>query len=270
MNIEKIDLSGQVAVVTGGSRGIGREIALHLAKAGVKVAVTARDKGKLASVAKEIEARESAGLAVEMEVTDRESVEAAIRKVEQSLGPVDLLVNNAGISGPKGHLWEVDPEDWWKVLEVNVRGVMLCTRAVLPGMLERGRGRIINMGSNAGIFPFPEVSAYCTSKAALLRFTDTVAADLEDRGIPIFAVSPGLVLTDMTEDLKKKEVFAAADWTPIERIAELSVYLASGKADVLTGRYIHARSDDIEKLVRDAEKIREDDTYALRLRVPND
>jgi NAD(P)-dependent dehydrogenase (short-subunit alcohol dehydrogenase family) len=266
MDVGQIDLAGQVAVVTGGSRGIGREIALHLARAGADVAVTARDRAKLEAVAAEIEESGGRCLAVEMEVTDRKSVENAIREIETGLGPVDLLVNNAGVSGTAVSFWEGDPDDWWDVVEVNLRGAMLCARMVLPGMVERRRGRIINMGSNLGIRPFPGVSAYAASKAALIRLSDALAVELEDHGISVFAVSPGLVLTDMTADVKEKNLFPDSEWTPIERIAELSVYLASGKADVLTGRYIHASADNVEDLLGEADKICEDDLYALRLR----
>jgi NAD(P)-dependent dehydrogenase (short-subunit alcohol dehydrogenase family) len=266
MDVDQIDLGGQVALVTGGSRGIGREIALHLARSGASVAVTARDRAKLEAVAAEIEESGGRCLAVEMEVTDRKSVENGIREIETSLGPVDLLVNNAGVSGTAVNFWEADPDEWWQVVEVNLSGAMLCSRFVLPGMVGRGCGRIINMGSNLGIRPFPGVSAYAASKAALIRLSDALAEELKDHGICVFAVSPGLVLTDMTREVKERNIFPDSEWTPIERIAELCLSLAGGKADVLTGRYIHAGSDKLEDLVRNAKTIREEDLYAMRLR----
>lgn len=260
------DLAGQVAVVTGGGRGIGRETALHLAKAGARVAVTARTGSQLASTVEAI--REAGGTAVAcpMDVLEEASVRRGFRTIEEELGPVDLLVNNAGISGPEGPLWEVPPDDWWRVLEVNLRGVLYCCQAVLPGMLERNAGRIINVASNAGVKPWPQASAYSTSKAALIRFSDNLAASVEETGLAVFAISPGLVDTEMTRNIAELQEIPADQWTPIGRAAELCVYLAGGEADVLSGRYLHARSDDVPDLVKRVAEVLERDTHTLGLR----
>ena len=142
------ELEGQVALVTGGGRGIGRLIARELADAGMRVAVAARSADQVEATAQEID-----GLAVTADVSKPEDVEAMVATVERELGPIDLLVNNAGI-GLAGPLpWEEDPADWWHVFEINVLGAYLCSRAVLPGMVERGRGRIVNTGSGASYLP---------------------------------------------------------------------------------------------------------------------
>jgi 3-oxoacyl-[acyl-carrier protein] reductase len=251
------DLTGQVALVTGGGRGIGAGIARVLADAGARVAVAARTKEQVEGVASEI-----GGLAVELDVTDQAAVERAVADTERELGPIDLLCANAGIGGPDGTPWEVDPADWWRVLEVNVLGVFLCSRAVVPRMLERGRGRVVVTGSGAGYLPGASNTAYTTSKAAANRFAETLAKALEETPVRVFLISPGLVRTEMTEGSFTDD----APWTPPHLAPRLVRVLASGRADDLAGRYIHAEHDEIEDLIRRADDIHENDLNAVRLR----
>jgi 3-oxoacyl-[acyl-carrier protein] reductase len=248
------ELAGQVALVTGGGRGIGANIARELADAGARVATSARTLEQVEEVA-----RETAGLAVVADVTDRAAVEAMVDRVESELGPIDLLVANAGRNVREERAWEVEPRDWWNVFEVNVLGVYLCCRAVIPGMLERGRGRIVITGSGAAYLPHSGSTAYSASKAAVWRFGNVLAEQLAGR-IPVFVISPGLVKTEMT-----KRAPDDAPWTPPELAPRLVRTLASGRADALTGRYIHAEHDDVEELIRRADEIREHDLNAIRL-----
>jgi NAD(P)-dependent dehydrogenase (short-subunit alcohol dehydrogenase family) len=249
-------LDGQVALVTGGGRGIGAGIARELADAGAKVAVAARTRAQVEHVAREI-----GGVALEVDVSDRESVNAMAIQAESELGPIDLLVANAGIGGPDGPTWEVDPDEWWQVLEVNVLGVHLSCSAVIPDMLERGAGRIVITGSGAAYLPGASSTPYPTSKAAVCRYGETLANELEGR-IPVFFISPGLVKTEMTDGNFSDD----APWTPPELAPQLVRVLASGRADALVGRYIHAEHDDIEGLIQRADAIREQDLNAIRLR----
>jgi NAD(P)-dependent dehydrogenase (short-subunit alcohol dehydrogenase family) len=250
------DLSGQVALVTGGGRGIGASIARELAQAGARVAVAARTKSQVEDVAREID-----GLALEVDVTDQSAVERMVDRTESELGPIDLLVANAGTGGPDGATWEVDPGKWWQVLEINVLGVHLCCRAVIPAMLERGAGRIVITGSGAAYLPGSRGPAYASSKAAVCRYGETLNNELGGR-IPVFFFSPGLVKTEMTGDDFPDD----APWTPPELAPRLVHVLASGRADALAGRYLHAEHDDVEELIGRAEEIREDDLNAIRLR----
>ncbi len=254
MNAQR-ELEGQVALVTGGGRGIGANIARELTDAGMRVAVSARSADQVEQTAKEI-----GGLAVTADVSKPDDVESMVATVERELGPIDLLVNNAGIGLTRTLPWEEDAEDWWHVFEVNVLGAYLGIRAVLPGMRERGRGRIVNTGSGASYLPGGSPPAYGASKAALGRMSELLAAQLRDHGIYVFVFSPGLVRTDMTtpfgDDLP---------WTPPELAPRLVRVLASGRADRLAGRYIHAEHDDIEDLIARADEIDERDLNAIRL-----
>src|SRR3954470_14842025 len=211
---------GEIALVTGGGRGIGAGIARELADAGARVAVAARTRQQVDEVASEID-----GLALELDVTDGAAVEKAVAETERELGPLTLLVANAGIGNQEGPTWEVDPEDWWRTLEVNVLGVHLCCRAVIPGMLERGSGRIVITGSGASYLPGASSTAYPASKAAVGRYAETLNNELEGR-LPVFVFSPGLVKTDMTSGLGDD-----LPWTPPELAPELVRKLATGRYD---------------------------------------
>ena len=248
------ELEGQVALVTGGGRGVGEGIARELAAAGARVAVSARTRDEVETVAREI-----GGYPVVADVADRAAVEAMVEQVEKELGPIDFLAANAGRNVREPSAWEVEPADWWNVFEVNVFGVYLCCRAVIPGMLERGGGRIVITGSGASYLPHSGSTAYSSSKAAVWRFGNVLAEQLEGR-IPVFVISPGLVKTEMTKSAPDD-----APWTPPELAARLVRVLASGRADALSGRYIHAEHDDIEDLVRRSDAIREHDLNAIRL-----
>lgn len=256
------DELGGVALVTGGGRGIGAGIARELAAAGMRVAVTARTADQVSGVAEEI-----GGLALVGDVSRREDVEAWVEQVERELGPIDLLVANAGVSGSGKPFLEEAPEEWWRVFEVNVLGAYLCAHAVAGRMAERGGGRIVNVGSGGSYLPVssPSISlgtSYGASKAALGRFTEVLAAALAPLGIRVFLISPGLVRTAMTEHRFAED----APWTPPELAPRLVRVLASGRADALAGRYIHAEHDDIEDLLRRADEVRESDLNAIRLR----
>lgn len=195
--------------------------------------------------------------------------------VEEAIGPVDLLVNNAGRFGPVGPLAAIDPDEWWQVLEVNLRGPLYCARAVLPGMLARGHGRIVNVSSGAGFAAIPMLSAYAVSKTALYRLSENLAAETRGHGVTVFAIDPGLVRTAISESALScgepsveqwfTDAFANQEDGPAEWAATLVAYLASGAADALSGRNIGV-SDDAEQMVARAAEIEQHDLYVLRER----
>jgi 3-oxoacyl-[acyl-carrier protein] reductase len=245
------ELNGRTAVVTGGGRGIGANIARELAGAGMQVTVTGRTREQVEAVAQEI-----GGKALVGDVSKREDVERWFAET----GTPDLLVNNAGIAVWERTAWEVELEGWWHVFEVNVLGVYLCCRAAIPGMLERGSGRIVNVASGAAYLPGSSSTAYSASKAAVHRFSETLAEQLKDR-IPVFSISPGLVRTEMTDSFGDD-----APWTPPELAPRLVLALASGRLDGLAGRYLHAEHDDVDDVAARADEILAEDLNAIRLR----
>lgn len=247
-----------VALVTGGGRGIGASIARELAKAGMRVAVGARSLDQVEAVAAEI-----GGLALDLDVTARASVDAAVERTESELGPIDLLVANAGISGPGEPL--ADPDDWWRTFEVNVLGVYLANHAVATRMVERGSGRIVNVTSGAAYVPellFDGATAYGSSKAAVHRFSELLAQQLRPHNVFVFSISPGLVKTAMTEERAPED----APWASPDCAPRLVRALASGELDELAGRYLHAEHDPPEVLLSRIDEIRDGDLNAIRLR----
>lgn len=252
-----VDMLDGVALVTGGGRGIGASIARELTAAGMRVAVTGRTREQVEALAAEID-----GLALVGDVAEKGWMAEAVERVEAELGPVDLLVANAGIGGPREPLSEVDPDVWWRTFEVNVLGVMLSCRACLPGMTARGGGRIVVVGSGASYLPIPGAApAYGASKAAVGRFAELLAGQTEDVGVHVFLISPGMVRTEMTSSFPDD-----APWTPPELAPRLVRVLASGRADALAGRYLHAEHDDVEALIPRADEIVAGDLNAIRLR----
>jgi len=239
------------ALVTGGGRGIGAGIARELAGAGWHVTVTGRTAGQVEEVAREV-----GGEAVVGDVSKREDVERMLA----AAGPIDLLVANAGVALWE-ESWETDPDEWWHVFEVNVLGAYLTCRLALPGMIERGGGRIVITGSGSSYLPGSTSGAYSASKAAVGRFGETLALAVADHGVKVFVISPGLVKTEMTGNFSDD-----APWTPPELAPRLVRELASGRFDRLSGRYIHAEHDPPDELEARIDRILAEDLNAIRLR----
>jgi NAD(P)-dependent dehydrogenase (short-subunit alcohol dehydrogenase family) len=241
----------RIALVTGGGRGTGAEIARALAADGWEVVVGARTRAETEAVAAEV-----GGRAVELDVRDPASAERAVAEA----GDVELLVANAGVNQSPVPSWETGLDEWRNAFDVNVHGVHHCCRAVIPGMLARGSGRILIAGSGAAFFPNLTMTEYGASKAAACRYGDTLANELAGR-IPVFVYSPGLVRTSMTEPLFPPD----SPWTPPQNVARLVAKLASGRYDALAGRYIHAEQDDPDDLLARLDEVKERDLNTVRL-----
>ncbi|MGH2585441.1 MAG: SDR family NAD(P)-dependent oxidoreductase [Dehalococcoidia bacterium] len=275
------ELAGQVALITGGGRGIGQAIAETYAAESAAVAVMARSRDQLEETVAAITDAGGRALAVTGDVSDRRDVEQAVAATERQLGPITLLVNNAGISGPFGPLWEVEPDWWWRTMEVHLHGAFLCARAVLPGMIANGGGRIITVASRAAERVGPNASAYALAKAAQIRLTEHIAADGRAHGIRAFVIHPGFIFTQLGVGAMARD--DTRQWqpefhqrlteleqhpeqgTPMEAVTNLCLFLATGQGDALSGRYISV-DDDVAELSRRVDIIEQDDLYTLRLR----
>ena len=255
-----------VALVTGGSRGLGREAARVLTAAGWAVAVTGRNPAALDEAVR----NGHAALGLPGDATDPVAVSGAVDRTQRELGPVELLVANAGSFAAGGPLWETDPDLWWRDVEVNLRGPALALHAVLPGMISRGSGRAVVLGSGMGAVPTAGASAYSTSKAAVLRLVDTVAAELTGTGVVVLAASPGMVPTDMTRGFPEGFLRVRPElrdpppetWREAGAFAGLLLRIADGELDPLHGRFVHVR-DAVPDLLEAAR--RDDSAGTLRL-----
>jgi NAD(P)-dependent dehydrogenase (short-subunit alcohol dehydrogenase family) len=268
-------LQGQVALVTGGGRGIGRAIAQALASAGAAVAVVSRSAEELSETVHLVQQDAGHASAFPTDVTNAEEMHRAIHDIEQSLGPIDILVNNAGTAKPLAPFAHCDVKEWWRGMEVNMLGPLLCSRFVLPTMISRRKGRIINMSSGAGAMAMTNFSSYVCSKTALVRFTECLALETKSYGIAVFAIAPGTVKTAMSEysvnsaEGQKwlpwfKRIFDEGFTVPPERPASLVLELASGRADALSGRFLSIY-DDLDQLVRNSGEVEKRNLHALKV-----
>lgn len=272
-----MELKSAVAVVTGSGRGIGRAIAKEYASHGAKVALVSRTAAQLDIVADEITQSGGTALAIPADVTDKHALQAMADRVERELGPIDILVSNAGSYAAIGPVSEVSPEAWLTDITVNVYGVFLCSHVILPKMLQRRRGYIINFIGGGTASPIKYGSAYGSSKAAVMRFTETMALELEDSGVKVFAMSPGLVRTALVEyQIVSEEgrrwtadrlnsMFDEGRDVPPDLAAKMATELVSGKLDKLAGRAVRADSDDAGELAEQADDIVKNDLRVLRM-----
>jgi NAD(P)-dependent dehydrogenase (short-subunit alcohol dehydrogenase family) len=228
-----VTLRGQVALVTGGGRGIGRAIALALAREGAAVGVVARTQREIDETVRLVREAGGAAFAAQADVAAVDDVDRSFRAVEASLGPIGLLVQSAGIVA-RGRLDETDPATWDAVLATNLRGAFLCCRAVLPGMRARGRGRIVNVSSISGRLGTARLGAYCASKWGLVGLTRALAEEVRADGIQVNVVCPGSVDTAM---LRQGLPDARPDMTP-QDVARVVRFLCADAPDAMTGAVV--------------------------------
>ncbi|MFS8540738.1 MAG: 3-oxoacyl-[acyl-carrier-protein] reductase [Tissierellales bacterium] len=240
-----MDLSGKVALVTGGSRGIGREIAIELARHGASVAISyVNNEEKAMEVVREIQKFSVKGMCIKADVSKEEEVKRLVDAIKDELGTIDILVNNAGINRDT-LLIRMSTQEWDQVIDTNLKGTYLCTRLVAKDMIKKRYGKIINIASVAGVAGNYGQANYSASKAGVIGFTKAVAKELASRGINVNAVAPGLIETDMTQALKEEIKEALIKSVPMGRlgspkdVANLVVFLASDKSDYITGQTIN-------------------------------
>src|SRR5450631_2177109 len=283
-------LRGKVALVTGGSQGLGLEIARRYVACGASVVLCAREPVMLAAaqaaLAHQLQSRQPQGRqaqvgqrveAVAADVSQPADVARVVALALERLGAIDVLVNNAGVYGPMGAIEDVDWQQWVQAIEVNLYGSVLMARAVLPSMKARARGKIIQLSGGGATNPLPGISAYAVSKAAIVRFAETLAQEVREFNIDVNAVAPGALNTRMLDDvlgagpekvgadfyqktLKQKESGGAG----LERGAALAVFLASDASNGISGKLISAIWDNWECWPQHKQELAEGDMYTLR------
>jgi NAD(P)-dependent dehydrogenase (short-subunit alcohol dehydrogenase family) len=279
-------LDGRAAVVTGGSQGFGLAVAGAFAAEGADVLICARGGEALEKARESLSAGAGAGrrvLSTVADVSRPEDAQRVVRTAVDAFGRLDALVNSAGVYGPLGLVEDVDWGEWARAIEINLMGTVLPCRAALPHMKKAGLGKIINLSGGGATAPTPRISAYAASKAAVVRFTETLAEEVRADGIDVNAVAPGALNTRLLDEvlaagadkvgaefykksLKQKEEGGA----PLEKGAALCVFLASAASDGLTGKLISALWDPWETLPARAASLRKSDIYTLRRIVPKD
>ena len=276
------ELTGQVAIITGASQGLGKEFAVGLAAQGMKVGLIARNTRHLNGTANEIRRPEGRVMSVTADVTDPDAMRYAVKKIEAKLGSIDVLVNAAGAIMSPGPVWEADPNEWWKVVEINLRGTVNTCSAVAPSMCRRKRGRIINVASSTILHGKPYMSAYVTSKTAVVKFTEILAAELAELGsseVTAYSIHPGTVKTAMAQILLRPEYEHWIPWfheifrdrrdnSPLIGRA-LVQYLATGRAREATGRYfvVPTPGADTLKAIKSAIPEEAENANLLRIHV---
>ncbi len=275
-------IEGRVALVTGASQGIGKAIVSRLTAEGARVAFCARSGDDLRTAADELATTGADLLPLQADVSDNAQVARLVAHTLERFGQIDILVNNAAILGPIGPAWENDPVEWQATLAVNLVGTFLLCHAVVPTMIRAGGGKIINLSGGGAAGPFPRYSAYAASKAAVVRFTETLAVELAEHNIQVNAVGPGMVATRLHQQtlaagdragpdyLRKTREEVARGGVDPAIPAALVAFLASKKADRITGKFIHAVWDSWAGFDRHMDEIAQGDVYTLRRIVPAD
>lgn len=279
-------LQNKVAIITGANQGLGFEIAKKYVQAGARLTICARN-GELLSQAKaELQRLAGAGedvLAQIADVSREDDVHALVEETRQKFGRIDILVNNAGVYGPKGMIEEVDWQEWVRAIEINLYGSILMCRAVLPHFKAQGGGKIVQLSGGGATNPLPRISAYAVSKAAIVRFVETLAEEVRENCIDVNAIAPGALNTRMLDEvlaagpekvgqafyersLKQKQ----SGGTPLEQGAELAVFLGSPLSDGITGKLISAVWDPWPSLLEHLDDLNTTDIYTLRRVTPKD
>jgi NAD(P)-dependent dehydrogenase (short-subunit alcohol dehydrogenase family) len=276
-------LKDKVAIITGGSRGIGKGIATAFAREGAHLVLSSRTISELEAVREELKSLSSARVEIcPADVSLPEQVNGLVGFALEKFATIDILVNCAGIYGPIGPVTEINVEKWLQAIHINLYGTLLCIRAVLPTMMKKQKGKIVNMSGGGAASPFPRFSAYSASKAAVVRLTETLSVEVKDYNIDINAIAPGAVNTRMLDQALEAGEAAGQDFmakslkqkqeggVPPENVAELAVFLASSESDGLTGRLISLLWDNWRDIPRHLDAVMSSDIYTLRRIVPED
>jgi NAD(P)-dependent dehydrogenase (short-subunit alcohol dehydrogenase family) len=279
-------LTGRNAIITGASQGLGRAIAEAYVDSGASVCICARDETLLNDVRRDLAARAGAGQRVEAiaaDVSRPDDVERLMAGAQKAFPQVHVLVNNAGIYGPMGPIEEVDWAEWVRAIEINLMGSVLCCRALMAHFKLHRYGKVVQLSGGGATQPMANVTAYAASKAAIVRFAESLADEGREYGIDVNSIAPGALNTRLLDEVlavdparvgegfyKKMVALKASGGTPLDRGAALAVYLGSADSDGITGRLLSAVWDPWESLAEHREDLRKTDVYTLRRIVPMD
>ena len=284
--MKSLYLEGRVAVITGANQGLGKAIAKAYVEAGASLFLCARDEEKLLKVQEQLRSLCKPDQRVEVmraDVSKRDDVDWLATHALETFPQIHILVNNAGVYGPKGRIEDTDWDEWTQAIEINLFGSILVARAFLHHFRKHKYGKIIQLSGGGPTVPLPFISAYAASKAAIVRFAETLAEEVKEAGIDVNAIAPGALNTRLLDEvleagpdkvgktffeksLKQKSEGGA----PLERGADLSVFLASAESDGITGKLISAVWDPWEKFPEHLDEMKKTDIYTLRRIVPKD
>jgi 3-oxoacyl-[acyl-carrier protein] reductase len=281
-----VKLKGRYAVVTGGSHGLGAAIAERFVSEGASVFICARGQSALNEMKDKLSARLAHGqqvLARQADVADPSQVDGMVDAAKRAFPRIDILVNNAGVYGPFGAIEEIEWAEWVAAININVLGTVYFCRAVVPVMKQQRYGKIINLSGGGATSPLPRVSSYAAAKAAVVRFTETLALELKEFGVDVNAIAPGTLATRLTDQLleagpervgaefyERIQGIRDSGGTPLEKGAALCVYLGSAESDGITGKLLAALWDPWSNLQQHRGDLEGTDIYTLRRIVPKD
>lgn len=279
-------LKGLNALITGSSQGLGKTIAQHFLMEGANLVLCARTRADLESTRDELQALAEPGqkiLCRPCDVSSEEQVGELVDYAMQELGSVEIMVNNAGVYGPMGPTEEVDLAEWRRAMDINLYGVLLPCRALIPHFKKAGRGKIIILSGGGATNPLPNISAYAASKAAVVRLMETLAMELQNHQVDVNAIAPGALRTRLVDEVlqagpdkvgqaffEKNQKWAEEGATPLALGANLAVYLASSESNGITGKLLSAQWDPWASLHQHLDDLKSSDIYCLRRIVPED
>lgn len=269
-----MDLKDKVSIITGSGRGIGKALAKKFAENSSIVVLVSRTNDEIVQTLKEIEDSHGQCISIQADVSKIDQIRSLVAQVLKKFSKIDILVNNAGIIKPIKPIHQVLPEEWVENIRINLFGTFYCIREVLPSMLSQNYGKIINLSGGGAFDPRPSFSAYSASKAAIVRLTETVAAEVKDSKISVNAIAPGAIKTKITydtfesndagiEQIRAKDVIEKGG-SDLEKVCNLALFLASDSSNGLTGKTLSAQWDDLEYIKNNISAIQNSDKYTMK------
>ena len=268
-------LSGKISIVTGSSRGIGKEIAKQFAKEGSFVVVLSRSKKNIEETVKEIKEAGGNAMSIQTDISNNFQVKSLVKEVIKKRAKIDILVNSAAHLKPIGPISEIDTDEWVNSVKTNLFGTFYFIKNVVPYMIKQRSGKIINLAGGGAFNPFPNFSAYSSSKAAIVRLTETLSKELKKYNIFINGISPGAIKTKMTEEVIEYGKMSGDEYAKamqvmstgganIDNVLKLAIFLASNDSDGLSGKTISAQWDDLNFIKQNINKIQDSDKFTMK------